>query len=141
MSEGTGAGVYVFSNGHCPPHVHARHRGEEWIAKVRFSYLSSVVELWSIEPTRHVPRQRVINQLLDDVRAQLANCRQSWWATKRTTCLENQWALLSAGGTLEPLSEHVPEAKQIAEASYDAGAEQLRVVFYDGASTEMRVET
>jgi hypothetical protein len=36
ISEGTGAGIYVFSDDHCPAHVHARHRGEGWIARVRF---------------------------------------------------------------------------------------------------------
>ena len=34
-SEGTGAGIYVFSDDHCPAHVHARHRSEGWIARVR----------------------------------------------------------------------------------------------------------
>jgi hypothetical protein len=28
ISAGTGAAVYVFANDHCPPHVHAKHRGE-----------------------------------------------------------------------------------------------------------------
>src|SRR5258708_29019781 len=45
ISEGTGVGIYVFSDDHCPAHVHARHRGEGWIARVRFSYLGSKVEL------------------------------------------------------------------------------------------------
>jgi hypothetical protein len=29
--------IYVFADDHCPPHVHARHRGEGWIARVRIS--------------------------------------------------------------------------------------------------------
>jgi hypothetical protein len=40
ISAGTGAGIYVFSD--------ARHRGEGWIARVRFSYLDSTAELISI---------------------------------------------------------------------------------------------
>ncbi len=55
ISEGTGAGIYVFSDDHCPAHVHARHRGEGWIARVRFSYLGSTVELISIVPIKNVP--------------------------------------------------------------------------------------
>jgi hypothetical protein len=99
------------------------------------------VQLWSIAPTKHVPRQRVINQLLDDVQGRLVDCRRRWWATNRTSCLENQWVRLSSDGALEPLSERVPEAKQIAEALYDADTERLRVIFYDGASIETRVAT
>ena len=139
VSEGTGAAVYVFSNDHCPPHVSARHRGEEWIARVRFSYLDDKVELWSIEPIRHAPTQRVINRLLDDVRAHLNSCRSSWWNIQRTACLENQWVLLSEDGSVTQLAERVPEAKQIVEAIYDATTERLRLQFSDGSSAETRV--
>ena len=47
VSEATGATVYVFADDHCPPHVHARHRGEEWIARVKFSYVCNAVKLIS----------------------------------------------------------------------------------------------
>jgi hypothetical protein len=75
---------------HCPAHVHARHRGEGWIARVRFSYLVSTVELISIVPVKNVPLQRVVNRLLSDVQVRLPDCRRSWWLTRRTTCLANQ---------------------------------------------------
>src|SRR5260370_35702984 len=55
ISEKTGAGIYVFSDDHCPAHVHARHRGEGWMARVRFSCLGSTVELISIVPIKNVP--------------------------------------------------------------------------------------
>jgi len=62
ISDSTGAGIYVFSDDHCPAHIHARHRGEGWIARVRFSYaLVSTVELISIIPVKNVPLQRVVN--------------------------------------------------------------------------------
>jgi|SRR5579871_1541825 len=139
VSEGTGAAVYVFSNDHCPPHVSARHRGEEWIARVQFSYLDDNVELWSIEPIRHAPTQRVINRLLDDVRAHLSSCRRSWWDIQRTVCLGNQWVLLSEDGSVTQFAERAPEAKQIVEATYDATTERLRLEFSDGSSAEVRV--
>jgi hypothetical protein len=139
VSEGTGAAVYVFSNDHCPPHVSARHRGEEWIARVQFSYLDDKVELWSIDPIRHAPTQRVINRLLDDVRAQLSSCRRSWWDIQRTACLENQWVLLSDDGSVTQLAEKVPEAKQIVAAIYEATTERLRLQFSDGSSVEVRI--
>ncbi len=98
ISEGTGAVVYVFSDDHCPPHVHARHRGDGWIARVRFSYVSGAVGLMSVAPLKNYPLQRTVARLLADIGAGLAGCRRSWWATKRTTCLVNQWAAVLPTG-------------------------------------------
>ncbi len=74
ISDSTGAGIYVFSDDHCPAHVHARHRGEGWIARLRFSYLGSTVELISMIPVKNVPLQRVVNRLLSDVQVRLPDC-------------------------------------------------------------------
>lgn len=134
VSERTGATVYVFANDHCPPHVHARHRGEEWIARVSFSYLGDAVELMSIEPLKHAPAQRLINRLLSDVRAQLHACRRSWWDTQHTACLENQWLAVGADGAVAPVAERVPDAKQVIEAVYDVEARKLRIRFSDGTA-------
>jgi hypothetical protein len=134
VSAGTGATVYVFSNDHCPPHVSARHRGEEWIARVRFSHLSDAAELWSIEPIRNAPTQRAINRLLDEVRAELRACRRIWWNTQHTTCIEHQWVLVSTDGSVAPSVERVPEAKQIVQAIYEADTERLRMQFPDGTT-------
>ena len=60
VSESTGAAIYVFSDDHCPAHVHARHRGEGWIARVKFSYANYAVELMSIAPAKDIPLQRVL---------------------------------------------------------------------------------
>jgi hypothetical protein len=92
VSNATRATIYVFSDDHCPPHVHARHRSEGWIARVRFSYVDSAVALISIAPLKNAPQRRVLNLLLDDIHARLADCRLAWWTTRRTTCLANQWA-------------------------------------------------
>jgi len=137
VSEATQAVIYVFADDHCPPHVHARNRGEGWTARVRFSYVSSAVELISIAPLRNVPLQRVVNRLLDDIQARVADCRRGWWTTRRTTCLANQWAVAQAG-KIELRLERTPDAKQIAEASYDPEAEQLHVAFRDGTTAEVR---
>jgi hypothetical protein len=139
ISEATGAGIYVFSDDHCPAHVHARHRGEGWIARVRFSYLSSTLELISIAPVKNIPLQRVVNHLLSDVQERLPDCRRSWWLTRRTTCLVNQWAVVDEHGRVELLSKPTQSAKQIAEAQYDPANEQLRVVFRDGTTEEVRL--
>jgi hypothetical protein len=139
VSEGTRAVIYVFADDHCPPHVHARHRGEGWIARVRFSYVDNAIELVSIAPLKNVPRQRVVNRLLDDVQTRLADCRRAWWTTRRTTCLANQWAIAQAG-EFEIRTERAPDAKQIADAGYDPAADQLHVVFRDGTTAEVSTQ-
>lgn len=137
VSEGTGAVIYVFADDHCPPHVHARHRGQGWVARVRFSYVISTVGLISVARLKNVPLQRVANRLLDEIRARLADCRRSWWTTKRTTCVANQWAVVPAAGNIELRPERTPDAKQIGTASYDPANERLRVAFRDGTTAEV----
>ena len=132
ISEGTGAAIYVFSDDHCPPHVHARHRGDGWIARVRFSYLGRQVDLMSVAPLKNYPLQRTVTRLLADIEAVLPMCRRSWWAARQTTCLTNQWAAVLATGRIELVSEHWANAKRIANAVYDPDEERLQLVFQDG---------
>jgi hypothetical protein len=137
ISAGTRAGIYVFSDDHCPAHVHARHRGEGWIARVRISYLDSKVDLISIAPVKNIPLQRVVNRLLSDVQLRLPDCRRGWWLTRGTTCLKNQWAMLSKAGKIELLPKTTPSAKQIAE--YDPSKEQVQVIFQDGTKAQVKL--
>jgi len=139
ISEETGAGIYVFSDDHCPAHVHARHRGEGWIARVRFSYLNTALELISLSPVKNIPLQRVVNRLLGDVQERLPDCRRSWWLMRRTTCLANQWAVVGEPGRIALLSKPTQNAKQITDAQYDPGNEQLHVVFRDGSTVEVKL--
>ena len=140
ISESTGAAVYVFSDDHCPPHVHARHRGDGWIARVRFSYLSGSVELMSVAPLKNYPLRRTINRLLADIEAGLPTCRRSCWLTKRTTCLANQWTTVLATGQIEVSSEPLANAKQIVDARYDPDEERLRLAFQDGTTADVSTQ-
>lgn len=138
VSSSTGAEVYVFSNDHCPPHVHSRHRGDGWMARVGFSYVGDTVTLMSIAPTKNIPPRRVLNGLLDDVRAHLADCRRAWWTTSQTACLANQWVAVSAGGKIVPCTASASGAKQIAKASYEVSSGRLRLAFRDDTSPEVK---
>jgi hypothetical protein len=106
---------------------------------VRFSYLGGTVELISIVPVKKVPLQRVVNGLLSDVQVRLPDSRRSWWLTRRTTCLANQWAVVRGPGRIELLSKRAPSAKQIAEAEYDPANEQVHVVFQDGTTEQVKL--
>src|ERR1700723_1080591 len=139
ISEGTGAGTYVFSDDHCPAHVHARQRGDGWIARVRFSYLDSAVELISIAPVKNVPLQRVVNHLLSDVRARLPDCRRSWSCWAGPIGGANQRAMVSKAGNFELLSKPVPNAKQIAKAEYKPANQQVRLIFRLGTRVQVQL--
>ena len=117
--------------------MHARHRGEGWVARVRFSYADGEVGLISIAPLKNMPFQRVVNALLGDVQDQLAQCRRTSWTVRRTSCLENQWAVASGTGNLVLHAKRVPNAWQIAEASYDIVTGQLRVIFRNGTTLDV----
>jgi hypothetical protein len=132
QSDSIGAEIYVFSDDHCPQHVHVRHRGDGWVARIRFSYVTGVVALMSIAPMKNIPLQRVVNQLLDDVAAHLALCPRSWWEIRKTACLVNQWAIMRQSGKLFISSADANGAKQIAAATYDPDSARLSVVFRDG---------
>jgi hypothetical protein len=139
-SEATGAAIYLFADDHCPPHVHARHRSDGWIARVQFSFLNNDVGLISVAPAKHVPLQRTVNKLLDDVGSRVTKCRRQWWTTRRTTCLMNQWVNVPPGGKVEVLVERQANAKQISEAHYDSASDRTRVSFHDGTATIVRLE-
>jgi len=78
----------------------------------------------------------VLNRLLDDIQARLADCRRAWWTIRRTTCLANQWAI-AGEGRIELHSERSADAKQIAAANYDAAAERLHVAVRGGTTAEV----
>lgn len=141
VSELTGAVIHVFAEDHCPPHVHARHRGEGWIARVGFSFVGDAVALVSLAPTRSIPLPRVVNRLLDEVRGRLADCRGMWWTTMRTTCLDNRWAAVAASGAIVLLAKRGAGAQQIVRATCDPATDRMLVVFRNGASLEPGGET
>jgi hypothetical protein len=138
ISTSSGAGVYIFSDDHCPPHVHARHRGEGWIARIKFSFVTNVVQLISIAPLQNIPLQRVVSRLLDDIHARLDVCRRHWWNISRTTCLENQWMVPSRDGSLRVLPLRAAGARQVAASAYDPDNRQLRITFRDGTVFDLQ---
>ena len=59
---------------------------------------------------------------------------------RRTTCLANQWAVVGERGKIALLSKPTQNAKQIIDAQYDPGNEQLHVVFRDGSTVEVKLQ-
>ncbi len=95
------------------------------------------MDIMSIAPTKNLPLQRVVNQLLDDIQDRIPDCRRGWWMTNRTACLTNQWARVAPDGSMELLLKPRPGAKQITDATYDPLTGWLLVSFQDGTRTEL----
>ncbi|MDR3525606.1 MAG: hypothetical protein P4L66_16060 [Acetobacteraceae bacterium] len=127
----TGAKVVIASEDHCPPHVHALHRAEGWVVRLWFSFASRDTGVLSIAPTTGAVRPKQLNQMLDEISANLAACRKLWWHSMGTTCLENKWALLTSANHLAILNRRQNEAKRVRSAAYDAATHILKVTFTD----------
>jgi hypothetical protein len=138
ISASSGAGIYVLSEDHCPPHVHARHRREGWVARVGFSFIHDEIELMSIDSNRNAPSSRVVDRLLDEIEARLTDCRKTWWRIRQSTCLTNQWAIVRAPGRVDLTSTRTPPARQIADCRYDPIAALARVSFRDGTIEDVK---
>jgi hypothetical protein len=108
------------------------------VARVQFSFADNTVELLSIAPLKNLPLRRSVNALLDDVETELPACRRAWWQTRRTTCLDNQWAE-ETSGKLTILPHRAPQARQVTDATYDPAYEQTQVTFRDGATLTISV--
>lgn len=119
ISRQTGAAVFVFAADHCPPHVHARHRGEGWVARVEFSYLSSDLGLISVTPLKATPPRAVIRRLMDDIGDQIPALSAVWWDVRGSTCLENRWLVPREDGGVEVSTRMSPDAARIDAADYD----------------------
>lgn len=133
-SAQTGAEIVVFSLDHCPPHVTARHRAENWVARIRFSFVTGAVTLWDVEPLKNAPRLRDINALVDEVRDEIEACRCLWWLVQGTVCLDNRWVDVDpAAPTLRLLGRRGPRARRIGSADYDVETGDLSVGLQGGA--------
>lgn len=88
--------------------------------------------MMNIAPTEAAVRQRQLNQMLDELTANLRNLRKVWWEGKSTTCLENKWMVRSPPGSWAVLNERRSGAKQVRSANYEVTTGKTTVTFADG---------
>jgi hypothetical protein len=67
----------------------------------------------------------------------MAACRRSWWTTRQTTCLAQQWATIDPSGRIRLASGFSANALQIAQATYDPDEEMVHVVFAGGMAADV----
>jgi hypothetical protein len=73
--------VFIAAEDHPPPHVHAVHSGDGWVARFRFSFLSDVTGLYRFRRRGRKPTTATLDRVADAVMAHLPACRANWWAT------------------------------------------------------------
>ncbi|MDR0777418.1 MAG: hypothetical protein LBE81_12395, partial [Azonexus sp.] len=74
---------------HCPPHVTAVCRADDWTARFEFSMVTRDVSLWDIKPRQNAPTFATIKRLAGQVDKNLSVCRDAWWRLQQTVCLDN----------------------------------------------------
>ena len=73
--------VFIAAEDHPPPHVHAVHTGEGWVARFRFSFLSDVTGLYRFRRRGRKPTEATLDRVAEAIMAHLPACRESWWTT------------------------------------------------------------
>jgi hypothetical protein len=130
--------VFIAAEDHPPPHVHAWHPGESWLARFRFSYLSDIAGLYGVRTINRRPRARTLTMIEDAVIENLALCRAAWWQTHGAAVglgLVNRRIELhprAAGPLARVASRPTTRATAIASATYDPAGQLVRLVLVDG---------
>lgn len=79
-------------NEHCPPHVHVGT--DDWDARFEFSFWHDGVRLWDVLPAQNLPSIALLEELRQVLKqaANLRRCRDLWWLSRQTLCLDKlQW--------------------------------------------------
>jgi hypothetical protein len=132
--------VFITAEDHLPPHVHAVHAGEGWVARFRFSFLADVTGLYRFRREGRRPTLAVLDQVAEGIVSHLSACRESWWVTHgerhgvglvnrrvETRGLEGGDGIL-ARVVLKPGAASV----RIVSAAYDPGRCKTTLVLDDG---------
>lgn len=102
-------------NEHCPPHVHVGT--DDWDARFEFSFWHDGVRLWDVLPAQKMPSVALLEDLRQALKqaTNLRRCRELWWLSRHTLCLDNlQWDTIAR----EVVS---PKQKRRAAAAIRAG--------------------
>lgn len=137
--------VFIATEDHPPPHVHAEHPGEGWRARFRFSFLSDVAGLYGVIRAGRRPRTAQLKRIEDAIVRDLGMCRAEWWAThgsRHGIGLVNRRAEVRQ---VPPAMDTRPngllvkvalspgrDAVAIVSAAYDPAAETVTLVLADG---------
>ena len=137
--------VFIGAEDHPPPHVHAVHAGEGWIARFRFSFLSDVTGLYRFRRRGRKPTTTTLDRVAEAIVANLPACRTGWWITQGgrhevglvNRCIETR---LIAGGDGLLAKVALKPAKVtaiIVAAGYDAASGKVTLTLDDGRALSL----
>jgi hypothetical protein len=124
-----GIRIFIPAGDHCPPHVHASHRGEGWEAKFEFSFLDGQVRLKQVLPAMLAPSKTTLDMAGGAIAANLGRCRNLWWRYYERTCLDNKWIRLLPKERIEVLPKKPSAGKtwRIAASDYGPATGRIRL--------------
>jgi hypothetical protein len=132
--------VFIAAEDHPPPHIHAAHAGEGWVARFRFSFLSDVTGLYRFRRRGRRPTGAALDLVAEAIMAKLPACRENWWLThgsRHGIGLVNRRIETRSPGQLDDILARVPlnpasTAAGIIAASYDPRSGKISLTLDDG---------
>lgn len=100
---------------HCPAHVHAISRNNNWEIKILFSYAGNDVQHLTYEILYGIPLRKHVNAVITEVNNSIYLCRKEWWNFFGDVCLINQTLLLKQGVVTK---KNPPNGPKVLSAKY-----------------------
>jgi hypothetical protein len=137
--------VFIGAEDHPPPHVHAVHSGDGWVARFRFSFLSDVTGLYRFRRRGRRPTGATLDRVAEAIMANLPVCRENWWAThgsRHGIGLVNRRVetrnIKGGDGCLAKVALKPSKAAVgIVSADYDPGSGEVALILDDGRTLSL----
>ncbi len=136
-----GVKVFIGAEDHPPPHVHAYHPGDGWLARDRFSFLPDVVVgLYRFKRSGRRPMDAALEAIEAEIDANIRLCRAEWWNThgsRAGICLVNRQAetrpISSGDGSLVRVALKPDQpSRGIVSAAYNTTTGKVTLVLSEG---------
>jgi hypothetical protein len=132
--------VFIGAEDHPPPHVHAVHAGEGWVARFRFSFLSDVTGLYRFRRRERKPTTVTLDRVAEAIVTNFPACREGWWVTHGNRHevglvnrrIETRPAVGGDGFLAKVALKPGKATASIVAASYDASSGRVTLTLDDG---------
>ena len=116
QSPGANIRIVFRTPDHCPPHVHAFDKAQQWEFRVFFSYVSTEI---AFEIKFGTPKKSHIENVMNYVLNNLPKFRKNWWDVFGKVCLKNTYIKVSKTGIASVAKPNDLGAVKILTAKYD----------------------
>ncbi|USX22874.1 hypothetical protein NHH82_12230 [Oxalobacteraceae bacterium OTU3REALA1] len=116
QSQGANIRITFRTPDHCPPHVHAFNRAQQWEFRVFFSYVSTEI---AFEIKFGTPKKPHIEDVMNHVLNNLPKFRKNWWHVFGKVCLKNTYIKINKSGIASAAMPNDLGAIKLLTAKYD----------------------